>query len=89
MNWPEFRHDLSLTGIDPTEAMLGLGNVSSLTRRWTQATGNGVESSLNAATGAVEWTGPTGASIDSSPAVASGVVYVGSADTNVHAYSLP
>jgi hypothetical protein len=45
VNWPEFRHDLSLTGIDPTEALLGPGNVSSLTRRWTQATGNGVESS--------------------------------------------
>jgi outer membrane protein assembly factor BamB len=45
VNWPEFRHDLSLTGFDPSEALLGPGNVSSLSTRWAQATGNGVESS--------------------------------------------
>jgi outer membrane protein assembly factor BamB len=45
VNWPKFHHDLSLTGFDPSEALLGPGNVSSLSTRWTQATGNGVESS--------------------------------------------
>ena len=44
---------------------------------------------LNAATGVIEWQGVTGGIIDSSPAVASGFIYVGSADNNVDAYSLP
>jgi outer membrane protein assembly factor BamB len=45
VNWPEFHHDLSLTGFDPDEALLAPGNVSSLVTRWTQATGTSVESS--------------------------------------------
>ncbi|HEY8673711.1 MAG TPA: PQQ-binding-like beta-propeller repeat protein [Candidatus Dormibacteraeota bacterium] len=34
------------------------------------------------------WTGTTGGPVDSSPAVANGVVYVGSGDGKLYAYSL-
>lgn len=43
---------------------------------------------LNASTGALLWLYPTGSTIDiSSPAVANGIVYVGSGDGNVYAFS--
>ena len=45
VNWPKFHHDLLLTGFDPGKAIVGPGNVSSLSTGWAQATGNSVESS--------------------------------------------
>src|SRR5206468_761088 len=35
------------------------------------------------------WTGATGGAVESSPAVAGGVVYVGSFDTKLYAFSFP
>jgi outer membrane protein assembly factor BamB len=43
---------------------------------------------LDAGNGAVLWTATTGFNILSSPAVANGVVYVGSGDESIYAYSL-
>jgi outer membrane protein assembly factor BamB len=42
---------------------------------------------LNAATGALIWNYITGSAVESSPAVANGVVYVGSDDKKVYAFS--
>jgi len=44
---------------------------------------------LDEATGAFKWSYTTGSAVFSSPAVANGVVYVGSNDHNVYAFSLP
>jgi outer membrane protein assembly factor BamB len=44
---------------------------------------------LDATTGTLKWSYITGSYNYSSPAVADGVVYVGSSDSNMHAFHLP
>src|SRR5437867_3875286 len=66
-NWARFRFNLTNSGLNPHENVIGPSNVAGLRTAWTAATGN----SINA----------------SSPAVAGGVVYVGSLDGKLYAFS--
>jgi len=57
--------------------------------KWVVYVGSLVDNvyALNAKTGAKVWSYRTGSSVNSSPAVANGVVYVGSDDGKVYAFS--
>jgi len=115
-NWDRFRFNLTNSGLNPHENVIGPSNVAGLRTAWTAATGSSIYASPAVANGVAYigsnddklyafsaagtancsgtpktctplWTGATSGTVVSSPAVANGVVYVGSMDGKLYAFS--
>ena len=52
-HWPQFRYGPDHSGYNPTESKIGVGNVGTLTEKWTALTGGAVDSSAAVVKGVV------------------------------------